>query len=139
VLGAGQVLSYEVMTVVLSDGTQLAKHPVIPDLSPKIDAQAERGALILIKDNHLLDVIQESPERHLMSEASLVNGDDPEWNAFVASLEKKGDDHYMTLPPIRDTVLIEAIDSLKAIRLSQRPLLPDPKNGSLPQASASIE
>jgi hypothetical protein len=79
---------------------------------------------VLIKDNHILDVIQESPERHRLSEATLVQGQDPEWDDYLASLEQKP--FLLSLPVIHDVVLITALDSLKAIQLSQRspPALP---------------
>lgn len=105
--------------IYLADGSLLWGRPVLPDLTLTIDARTEKGALILIKNNRVLEVIQESAERHRMSEAALVQGEDPEWDDYVATLEKKPDDHYMSLPPIRDEALISALDSLKAIHLAQ--------------------
>jgi hypothetical protein len=73
-----------------------------------------------------------------MSEAALVQGDDPEWDTYLASLEKKTDDHYMSLPPVRDPVLITALDSLKAIRFSQRAAPTATPIAALPQSAASV-
>jgi hypothetical protein len=82
-------------------------------------------------------VIQESAERHRMSEASLVHGQDPEWDDYLASLEQKP--VLLSLPVIHDVVLVSALDSLKAIRLSQRTLpAPATANGS-PPTSTSIQ
>jgi hypothetical protein len=55
-----------------------------------------------------------------MSEASLVEGQDPEWDDYLASLKQQP--VLLSLPIIHDVVLITALDSLKAIRLSQSPL-----------------
>jgi len=117
-LSTGQVLLYEIMTVTSSDGTQLWNHPVVPDISLKVNERSEKGALIEIKHNNVLDVIGESPDRHLMSEAALIQGIDPEWDAYLASLTKKP--VLLSLPIIHDEALITALDSLKAIRVSQK-------------------
>jgi hypothetical protein len=136
VLSTGQVLLYQVMTVSLADGTQLGNHPVTPDIEMPVDPSSEKGALILIKDKQVLDVIGEAPERHLMSEAALIKGIDPEWDTYLASLEKKP--VLLSLPVVRDDVLVAAIDSLKAIRVTQKkpepPLqivIPPPSNTSV--------
>ncbi len=136
-LSSGQVLRFAVATVSMAGGAPLLGHPVVPDLSLPVDDRAEKGALTLIKDNHILDVIEESPERHRMSEASLVQGEDPEWDDYVASLEKRP--VLLSLPIIHDVVLISALDSLKAIRLSQRPLPSQATAEALPPASSSLQ
>jgi hypothetical protein len=109
--------------------------PVTPDITLPVDDHEENAALILIKDNHISDVIEESAERHRLSEATLVQGQDPEWDAYLASLERKP--VLLSLPVIHDVVLVSALDSLKAIRLSQRP---DPTQAtataSLPPSSS---
>jgi len=112
-----------------------AAAPVIPDIALTVDDRAEKGALTLIKDNHILDVIQESAERHRMSEAFLVEGEDPEWDDYLASLEQKP--VLLSLPIIHDAVLIRALDSLKAIRLSQRSLPVQVQADASPPASSS--
>jgi len=137
VLSSGQVLLYQVMTVSLADGTQLWNHPVTPDIEVKIDPKAEKGALILIRDKQILDVIGEAPDRHLMSEAALIKGEDPEWDAYLASLEKKP--FLLSLPVIHDDVLISAIDSLKALRVSQKRLEPTVQANTSPPVSTSIQ
>jgi hypothetical protein len=106
----------------LPDGSVLWGYPVVPDIAIAVDERTEKAALTLIKDNQILDVIQESAERHRMSEASLVKGQDPEWDEYLASLERRS--VLLSLPVIHDVVLISALDSLKAIRLSQRPSPP---------------
>ena len=117
-LSSGEVLRYVTGDVFLADGSALWQHPVVPDISLNVHDQTEKGALVLIGHHGVLDVIQEDPERHRMSEAALVQGDDPEWDEYLASLKKKP--FLLTLPTIHDVVLISALDSLKAIRLSQR-------------------
>jgi hypothetical protein len=140
-LSSGQILRFVVDHVRLSDGVDLWNHPVIPDISPTENNRNESAALTLIRDNHVFDVIQESEERHRLSEATLVQGQDPELDEYLATLERKP--VLLSLPIIHDSVLISALDSLKAIRLSQR-TLPSPVNAtssaavSLP-ASTSIQ
>jgi hypothetical protein len=136
VLSTGQVLLYQVMTVSLADGTQLGNHPVTPDIEVAADPSSEKGALILIKDKQVLDVIGESPERHLMNEAALIKGTDPEWDTYLASLKKKP--FLLSLPVVHDDVLVTALDSLKAIRVTQKKpeppvqiVLPPPINTSV--------
>lgn len=119
-LSSGQILRFAVENISLADGTPLFGHPVMPDICLTVDDHAEKAALMLIRDNHILDVIQESAERHRMSEASLVRGQDPEWDDYLASLEQKP--VLLSLPIIHDVVLVRALDSLKAIRFSQGPL-----------------
>jgi hypothetical protein len=136
-LSSGNVLRYVAAHVYQPDGTPLWGHPVVPDIALTVDDQTERAALALIKDNQILDVIEESPERHRLSEASLVQGQDPEWDDYLASLERKP--VLLSLPVIHDTVLISALDSLKAIRLSERSVPPQSQaNASLP-ASTSLQ
>jgi hypothetical protein len=93
-------------------------HPVVPDIALKVNDRTEKAALVLIRDNHISDVIEESAERHRLSEASLVKGQDPELDDYLASLEKGP--VLLSLPVIHDVVLISALDSLRAIRLSER-------------------
>ena len=119
-LSSGPVLRFVSENITRADGTPLFGHPVVPDISLAVNDHNEKAALILIKDNQILDVIQESNERHRMSEASLVQGQDPEWDDYLASLEQKP--VLLSLPVIHDVVLISALDSLKAIRLSERTL-----------------
>jgi hypothetical protein len=137
-LSSGQILRIAVAQTFLADGTPLVGHPVTPDIAPTVDDHSEKAALTLIKDNQILDVIQESAERHRMSEASLVHGQDPEWDDYLASLE--GRPVLLSLPVIHDVVLISALDSLKAIRLSQRPSPPAQATADAsPPASTSVQ
>lgn len=136
-LSSGQILRYVESDVLLANGDSLWNHPVTPDISLTVHDQTEKGALILIAHKGILDVIQEDPARHRMSEASLVQGDDPEWDDYLASLKKKP--FLLSLPAIHDVVLISAIDSLKAIQLSQRHEIPSAGSSGQPSASASIQ
>jgi hypothetical protein len=96
--------------------------------------------LALIEKNQLPDVIQESAQRHRMSEAELVQGNDPEWDSYLATLETKANAHVLlSLPPIHDVVLIEAIDSLKAIQVTQAPVPTTTAANAAPAASASLQ
>jgi hypothetical protein len=54
-----------------------------------------------------------------MSEASLVNGQDPEWDAYLATLQNSP--VLLSLPRIHDPVLVAGLDSVRAIRLSGSP------------------
>jgi hypothetical protein len=140
-LPSGEVLRFVTGPVAPANDTPQFGHPVQPDISILVNDQVESAALTLIRDNHVLDVIQESEERHRLSEASLVQGQDPEYDDYLASLERKP--VLLSLPIIHDTVLVSALDSLKAIRLSKR-TLPTPAaatsttTGSLP-TSTSIQ
>jgi hypothetical protein len=117
-LSTGQILRYATSDVQLDDGTSLLGHPVTPDVCLNVDSHNEKGALVLIAHHNVMDVIGESTPRHLMNEASLIKGVDPEWDEYLASLEKKS--VLLSLPVIHDQVLISAMDSLKAIQVSQR-------------------
>ena len=120
-LSSGQVLRF-LVTPLESDAHSLTwDQPVTPDIGVTVSDWAEKGVLTLIKTNHILDVIKESDPRHRLSEATLVKGEDPEWDAYLVTLEKKNDDNLIMLPPVHDAALIAALDNLKAIRLSQRP------------------
>jgi hypothetical protein len=108
-----------------------------PDIIITVDDHSERAALALIRDDHLPDVIEESPLRHRMSEASLVQGQDPEYDEYLASLEDKP--VLLSLPEVHDAVLISALDSLKAIRLSQRSLPTPPATDPAAPAAISVQ
>ena len=136
-LSSGQILRFAVAPPSLADGTPLLGRPVVPDIALTVDEHNEKTALMLIRDDHILDVIQESAERHRMSEASLVQGQDPEWDDYLSSLEKGP--VLLSLPTIHDAVLISAIDSLRAIRLSQRSLPAQTTANASPPASSSLQ
>jgi len=121
-LSSGLLLRFVTDHVRLASGLDLWDHPVVPDLTPGDPDHNEKAALTLIRDNHILDVIQESDPRHRLSEATLVLGQDPEWDDYLGTLERKP--VLLSLPVIHDPVLVSALDSLKAIRLSQRTLPP---------------
>ena len=136
-LSSGLILRFATENISRADGTPLFGHPVVPDISPTVRDHEEKAALILIKDNQISDVIQESVERHRMSEATLVQGQDPEWDDYLASLEQKP--VLLSLPVIHDVVLISALDSLKAIRLSERTLPTQITANASPPTSSSIQ
>lgn len=118
-LSSGQVLRYVASDILLPDGTDLWGHPINPDIGLKPNEQNEKNALALIEQNKILDVIQETEARRRLSEAALVQGINPELDAYLASREKKPD--VSTAKPVsQDVALISALDSLKAIQLSQR-------------------
>jgi hypothetical protein len=146
-LSSGQTLRYAVAASGPDDPTAAFKfrsevpswgHPVTPDISLAIDDHTEKAALMLIRDDHVGDVIQEADGRHRMSEAALVEGRDPEEDDYLASLEKKNAHFLLSLPPVRDAALITAIDSLKAIQVSQETFVP-PSTPATSPASASIQ
>ena len=136
-LSSGKTLRFVADHVRLADGSDPWNHPVTPDIALTIDDHAEKAALMLIKDNRIDDVIGESPERHRLNEAALVQGQDPEWDAYLDSLEKKP--FLLSLPVIHDTVLISALDSLKAIRLSQRTVPAQVQADASPTTPSSIQ
>jgi hypothetical protein len=117
-LASGGVLRYATAHVYLADGTDLWNHPVIPDVTTTANAKDEETALALIDQNQVANVIGEDGPRHRMSEAALVQGQDPEQDAFLASREASAP-AAQSAPATRDVSLVEAIDSLKAIRVLQ--------------------
>ena len=136
-LSSGQVLRFATGNIALADGTPLWGHPLAPDIDVDVDDHNEKAALVLIRDNRVDDVIQESAERHRLSEAALVKGQDPEWDAYLSSLEQKP--VLLSLPVIHDVALVRALDSLKAIRLSERTIpTQTTANAALP-ASTSVQ
>ena len=132
-LANGEVLRFATaLHPVLTGDTMI--RPVTPDIAMQVDDHNEKAALMLIREDHVLDVIQESAERKRMSEASLVNGQDPEWDAYLASLESAR--VLLSLPRIHDPVLVAALDSVRAIRLSQ-PAEPEPVTPVTPAGQAA--
>jgi peptidase S41-like protein len=118
-LASGQILHYLAGEVVMPDGTMLWDHPVIPDIDVTADAKKEQAALALIGQQHIADVIGEAAQRHRMSEASLVRGEDPEIDASLAA-QTAGSGGLSSPLATQDIVLVDALDSLKAIRFSQQ-------------------
>jgi hypothetical protein len=118
-LSTGQTLRYVVGKVSLPDGSSLWNHPVVPDIGLAVDEKKEAAVLSLIAQNQVLDVIQEPAERHRLSEAALVRGEDPEIETDLISTDGKNNGAAKTAPVAQDRVLVDALDSLKAIRLSQ--------------------
>ncbi len=119
-LSSGEDLHYLAGQFITSDGSSLWDHPIVPDIGLPIDPKREKAVLALIDQNQLPDVIREASQRHRLSEAALVKGEDPEIDAYLVPNDKK------TLPAPaagvpQDVVLVNALDSLKAIRLSERP------------------
>jgi hypothetical protein len=90
--------------------------PVVPDIAVTVDDHNEKAALMLIREDRVLDVIQEQDARKRMSEASLVSGQDPEWDAYITTLEQAP--VLLSLPRVHDPVLVTALDSVRAIRTS---------------------
>jgi C-terminal processing protease CtpA/Prc len=119
-LASGGVLRYAAAHVYLADGTDLWNKPVVPDVTTAASEKDEDSALALIDQKQVSEVIGEADSRHRMSEAALVQGQDPEQDEFLASHEKSAPLPLVrALPVTRDVALVEAIDSLKAIRVLQ--------------------
>ena len=139
-LSSGQVLRYAVGQVCLADGTSLWGHPVSPDIGLVVDDRMEKNALALIERHAVPDVIGEAVERHRMSEAALVRGDDPELDNYLASHEKKpGVPHPGTASSLfQDVALVDALDSLKAIQVSQRRPVSPAGDDALPETSSAL-
>ena len=139
VLSSGQVLRYLSDEVTLADGTTLWGHPVLPDIEVPVNDQMEKTALVLIEKEGPLEVVGESAQRHRLNEATLVQGQDPDFDAYVAEHEKKPDSPAPNLTPVvRDIVLIHALDSLKAIQISQKPTSPAPISDVLPVTTSTV-
>jgi hypothetical protein len=113
-LASGQILHYIAGQVFMADGTPLWRHPVEPDIGLAIDAKKEETVLALIAQNRVLDVIGEAAGSHRLSEAALVRGEDPEVEAYLVPHDKAA-----TAPVPQDSALVAALDSLKAIHISQ--------------------
>jgi hypothetical protein len=112
-LSNGQVLRYVSGQVTLPDGGPLWRNPVSPDIGLLVDPAKEAAVLDLIAHGRILDVIRESAGSHRLSEASLVQGEDPAVDAYLVPAGRQA-----ATP--QDSSLVTALDSLKAIRLSQR-------------------
>ncbi len=138
-LPSGQLLRFITAQVFLPDGSQLWGHPVNPDIGLTINEQTEKSALALIEQNRILDVTHEAAERRRLSEATLVQGKNPEWDDYLASREKKPDASVVTKPAIQDIALINALDSLKAIQLAQRWTGSPLGSVAPPESSSSIQ
>lgn len=110
--------------------------PVVPDIAMTVDDHNEKAALMFIREDRVLDVIQEQSPRKRMSEATLVSGQDPEWDAYLSTLEQTP--VLLSLPRVHDPVLVTALDSVRAIRLSGAALAaPVPTAGPAAQAAAN--
>jgi C-terminal processing protease CtpA/Prc len=118
-LNDNNALRYLSGEVILPDGSSLWNHPVAPDIDVVADEKTERITLGLIEQHNIADVIGEAAQRHRMSEASLVNGEDPEIDASLAAQAAHSGAQPSALAT-QDIVLVNALDSLKAIRFSQR-------------------
>jgi hypothetical protein len=133
-LASGQVLRYLAGQVVLPDGTTLWDHPVNPDIGIAADDKKEQASLALIGQEHIADVIGEAAERHRMSEAALVRGEDPEIDASLSAHDAAPSSSPLAA---QDVVLVDALDSLKAIRLSQRTDAPAPDESATPETPSA--
>jgi hypothetical protein len=112
-LPSGLVLGYVAGEVTMADGTPLWRAAVSPDIGLMVDPVREQTVLDLIGQGKILDVIRESAGSHRLSEAALVQGEDPAVDAYLVPAAKQ--------PAVpQDSSLVTALDSLKAIRLSQR-------------------
>lgn len=136
-LSTGQVLRYLGAFVYLPDRTELWNHPVTPDITLTVHDDTEKAAMALIDQGGVMEVIGEADGRHRMSEAALVQGENPEEDAYLATLEKNSPAGRLKVPVIRDTALISALDSLKAIEVSLRPPLPPPQPAPAVQPATS--
>lgn len=121
-LSSGRLLHYLAAEVLLPDGTSLWGHPVEPDIGVTADARKQDLALALIGQQHVADVIGEAALRHRMSEASLVRDEDPEIAAALTTGPSAPSSPLLQ----QDIVLVDALDSLEAIRFSQRAEAPAP-------------
>ncbi len=133
-LADGEILRFATALTPQPGDTMI--RPVAPDIAMTVDDHNEKAALMLIREDHVLDVIQEQAKRNRMSEAALVNGQDPEWDTYLSSLEDAP--VLLSLPRIHDPVLVTALDSVRAIRLSgvaaDAPVVP---TGTISQAAAA--
>lgn len=114
--GAAELLAATLQShgaLVMGEAT-VGRHPVTPDVTTTANAQDEAVSLALIDRQQVAAVITEAAERHRMSEAALVTGQDPEQDAFIASHEQAAP---AAAPATRDLALVEALDSFKAIRV----------------------
>jgi hypothetical protein len=116
-LNSGHVLRYASSHVYLSSGVDLWNHPVMPDVTTPVRSRDEAQALALIDRQQVGAVITEDANRHRMCEAALVRGQDPEQDTFIAAHEAAAP--APQAPVTRDLALVEALDSLKAIRVVQ--------------------
>ena len=115
--GAAEALAAKLQAqgaLVMGEAT-VGTHPVTPDVATTANARDEAVSLALIDHRQVDAVIAETAVRHRMSEAALVQGQDPEQDAFIASHEEPA--VAARVPATRDIALVEALDSFKAIRV----------------------
>ena len=115
VLASGRVLSYVSGEITMGNGQPLWRHAVQPDVGIPVDQKKAALALDLLDQGHLSELVQESPGSHRLSESALVQGYDPELDAY---LPLPGNGPSGSASPLQDSVLVAALDSLRAIRLS---------------------
>jgi hypothetical protein len=108
------MLRYVAGEVTMGDGTPLWRHAVAPDVGISVDEKRATVALDLLDQGHLPDLVQESAGSHRLSESALVQGYDPELDAYLPAAHGSG----AAMSLLQDSVLVAALDSLKAIRLS---------------------
>jgi hypothetical protein len=118
--GAAEVLATALQTrgaLVMGQATS-GKSPLVPDVTTPVSSKEEATALAIIDDRQqVAPVIAEDANRHRMCEAALVRGQDPEQDTFIAAHEAAAP--APQAPVTRDLALVEALDSLKAIRVVQ--------------------
>jgi hypothetical protein len=117
--GAAESLAAALQTrgaLVMGQATS-GKAPVVPDVTTPVQAGDEAQALALIDRQQVSAVICEDVNRHRMCEAALIRGQDPEQDSFIAAHEAATP--AAQAPVARDLALVEALDSLKAIRVVQ--------------------
>lgn len=119
-ISSGQILRYVSAQVYLPSGVILWDHPIAPDIGLTINEQNEKNALTLIDQHRVFDVIREATERRRLNEAFLVQGENPELDDYLTAHGKKSDPLTSTKLTVQDVALIDALDSLKAIRWSQK-------------------
>jgi hypothetical protein len=117
--GAAEVLAATLQArgaLVMGQATS-GKTPLVPDVTTPVPNKEEATALALIDRQQVSAVITEDANRHRMCEAALVRGQDPEQDTFIAAHEAAAP--APQAPVTRDLALVEALDSLKAIRVVQ--------------------
>jgi hypothetical protein len=75
-------------------GGDLWGRPVVPDITVAVDDHAEKAALMLIRDDHIADVIQESDQRHRMGRLpGHAREKERPFSPVPASYSRSGPDH----------------------------------------------
>jgi hypothetical protein len=119
-LKSGRYLQIATSQARLADGTALFGHPVAPDIDVFIDAATESKVMEKIDQGVVVALLAERAARPHLTEASLVNNENPELEEAAANASGRGEKAGGGEGHPQDTALMRACDALRAIDLKRR-------------------